>query len=176
VSAKISRREVVLGGAVLAGAAVSGCTVSVPSVPSVPLKGPDVVRRSGARQFAAIRADLVRRDAALLNELKLLQRCEATARRHRSLKATLRPLAGDHRAHVRALLGMSDAPVRRPKTARRVPADAGKALAELRRAERRAVEARVADCVAASSGELAALLAAIAASGAQHSSVLAAVP
>jgi hypothetical protein len=134
---------------------------------------PDVVRRSGARQFAAIRADLKLREAALISEHSLLQRCEATARRHPALEPALRPLVRDHRAHVRVLRSLSDAPVRQAKPAQRVPADRSKALAEVRQAERRAVEARVADCVEAASGELASLLAAVAASGAQHTSLLA---
>jgi hypothetical protein len=175
VATRISRRTVLAGGASLAATTVGSCswvgTVDPPARQPSP-----TVRRAVVERNAAVRADVALRDAAVVAERRLLELCEATARRHPSTAQLLRPVRQGHRAHVRVLEGLWRAPTSQPPAADhgRVPADRRSALADLRRAEQRVVDARLADCLDARVGELAALLASIAASDAQHVSLLAA--
>ena len=177
MATSISRREALAGGAALAAAAVAGCSWSGTADRGHPARQPaPPVRRAVVERNAAIRADVALRDAAVVAERDLLARCEAAERRFPGAAELLRPLRRSHRAHVRVLDDLWRSTPRQPSGSAggRVPADRRAALADLRRAEQRAVDARLADCLDARAGQLAALLASIAASDAQNVSLLAA--
>ena len=90
------------------------------------------------------------------------------------LTPVLEPVATAHAAHLEVLAGAGpDAPTPAPP---RVPADRARALAAVRRSEQRLLREVRARCVAAASGDLARVLASVAASTAQHGAALADPP
>ena len=85
----------------------------------------------------------------------------------------LEPVATAHTAHLGVLAGaVADADVPAPAPAR-IPARRDRALAAVRRSEQRLLDEVRRGCVAAASGDLARVLASMAASTAQHSAALA---
>jgi hypothetical protein len=118
--------------------------------------------------------------ADLADEQRLVAAYEATARRHPTLDARLRPLRANHAAHVDALVravgtaastsaSTATATVTPGQSA--VPATPAAAVAALDRAEWQASAARAASAVRATGGR-AALLASMAACSACHRVVL----
>ncbi|UYM04478.1 hypothetical protein [Solicola gregarius] len=106
--------------------------------------------------------------SALADQERLLARCLAVRAAHHSLRTTLAPIADHHRVHVEILGG--DPTKRRARI--KVPSSEPKALAALRDLEDAARTRRTSDANRAASGEFARVLAAIAASEAQHVQVL----
>lgn len=93
-----------------------------------------------------------------------------------ALATRLDGLARDHAAHLDLLVGaVSDAEVPTPGAAS-VPARPAPALAAVRRSEQRLLRTLRQSCVAASSGDLARVLASVAASVSQHLASLAPEP
>lgn len=92
------------------------------------------------------------------------------------LTPVLEPVATAHAAHLEVLAGaVPDADVPTPAPPR-IPADRTKALAAVRRSEQRLLREVRGGCVAAASGDLARVLASVAASTAQHAAALAGLP
>jgi hypothetical protein len=158
---RLTRRHVALAG--LAGAATltSGCTDdrSGPG-PLPPGPNPD--------------EELVVH--ALRLERSMVRRLEATGRRHASLRRRLRQPLVVHRAHVgllsRAVEGGSTRPGQPSERGPRPPATAKDALVALARAEQTLRDDQVASATRARSGDLARVLAGMAAAAAQQASVL----
>ncbi|MFY0409123.1 hypothetical protein [Solicola sp. PLA-1-18] len=124
--------------------------------------------------------------AALADQQRVLAVAVATRSVHPALAATLDPVVEHHRTHVTVLGGSPDDASTPSPTASTSPsataspnlptisADPAVALSELGAAERAAGEARGSNSTAAASGDLARVLAAMAAGQAQHVVVLAA--
>jgi hypothetical protein len=92
------------------------------------------------------------------------------------LTPLLEPVATAHAAHLEVLEGaVADADVATPPPPR-VPADRAGALTAVRRSEQRLLREVRRGCVAAASGDLARVLASVAASTAQHGAALADPP
>lgn len=92
------------------------------------------------------------------------------------LTPVLEPVATAHAAHLEVLAGaVPDADVPAPAPPR-IAADRTRALAAVRRSEQRLLREVRDACVAAASGDLARVLASVAASTAQHGAALAALP
>jgi len=92
------------------------------------------------------------------------------------LTPLLEPVATAHTAHLEVLAGaVADADVPTPAPSR-IPARRDRALAAVRRSEQRLLGEVRRGCVAAASGDLARVLASMAASTAQHGATLAGPP
>ncbi len=137
-------------------AGVSGCgqgpaRATVPAVPAAP--GVD-------------RDDLTRARRAATQSAGLAVGLEAAARRHRELRALLRPVAVRHREHVTAFTPEGET-TRAPEDTT-VPGSPTAVLRILVGAERQAADAIRATALTAGSGDLARALASAAASMAQN--------
>ncbi len=161
----MSRRDVVRGGALLAalGAApvLGSCAREDASAPGS--GGRDSA--GGAAAAASEETDVDLLTAAIQDESRLLALAAATLRRHRPLARQVQPVVTQQRAHVKVL---SDSLTERPTIQRgrppKVPTAAPAALAQLRNQVAAAEQDRAADCLAATSGLLARLLASTSAS------------
>lgn len=90
-----------------------------------------------------------------------------------TLTPRLQPAAAAHAAHLDVLVGaVADADVPAPAPPEVAP-DEGRALAAVQRSEQRLLREVREGCVGASSGDLARVLASVAASTAQHAAALA---
>lgn len=170
--ANVTRRRALRIAASVVGAA-TGPTLAACSWPSdADLPAP---RRRPAN------ADQPLLESSRADQQALLDLAEATVLAHPRWRSTLAPLATDLQTHVEVLGGATaprSASTATPSAAASgasptVPADARTALEAVVSAARTASAARVADTSRAVSGELARVLAAVAASDAQHSTVLA---
>lgn len=174
-----SRRTVLRAALVSAGvAAVGGCTITV-SGPGSPTASPVTGSKpaSGATSApntqAGTAADAALVTAATVDEQRLLRLCLATMAAHPRLRSTLRPVVSRQRAHVLRLRRVLTAPSGSPSgTGPTVATRPKQARAALGRAFEAAGRRRRADCLAASSGPLASLLASVAASHAVTAQVL----
>lgn len=138
----------------------SATTSGQPTTPTAPT--PTAPTSPTAIDRDAALVDAVRRD-----EDRLFAAYRAALRKHRQLRRDLAVLQGHHEAHLEVLGARpagSDAPA--------ATGSARQAVADLARRERAAVAGRRRDSGAATSGELARVLAAMAASSAQHVVVL----
>jgi len=148
-----TRRELLAAAAAVAVAASpAGCATWAP----------DTSSRSSTT--ATTDDSVIARDAARTAG-ELLAAYRATTRRHPDLRRTLEPLAAHHAEHLAVLATDDLQPVRRRP---RVPRARSAALASLQRRERAAAGSRRTALVAASSGDLARVLAAVVACQAQH--------
>jgi hypothetical protein len=152
----LSRRAVMragLGGAALGAAAlVAGCAARSSS------------SGSGSR-VADDEPDVRLLTAAIQDEAGLLGLGVVTGRQHRELADVVRPLVARQRAHVRELsAGLTEPPDIHRGQPGPVPASTATALASLSHAVATAEAARLDDCLAATSGLLARLLASVSAS------------
>jgi hypothetical protein len=103
--------------------------------------------------------------AAIQDEARLLALAAATLRRHRPLAAQVQPVVTGQRAHVKVLSdSFTEAPTIRRGRPPKVPSDASAALRLLRHQVAAAEQDRAADCLDATSGLLARLLASTSAS------------
>jgi hypothetical protein len=154
-AARLSRRGVVAAAVVAAGA---GCG-----------KGAD--GPSGGRSDAAPAAlpGVAEQAAAVRDSTELIGRYDAAAAAHPSLATRLRPLRAEVVRHIEAFGGT--APARTPPPATAPGGTAAQALAALAAAER-ALAGRRAATVLAVPGELARLMASVAAAGAGHAALL----
>ena len=157
VSARPPRRSLVAGALGIAGTAITGCSITETGAPrgSSPLPG------TPGRSHPDVELQL----AAIAAERRLISGCQRALRVHPELAQTLRPIIADHTAHLSALGARRSVADRSPGI---VPAAAPVALKRLARAEHAAADARVQDCVAASSRPFARLLASIGAAESQH--------
>jgi hypothetical protein len=160
----MSRRDVVRGGALLAAlsaAPVLGSCAREDA--SAPGSGGHSAGGAAAAESEETDVDLV--TAAIQDESRLLTLAAATVRRHRPLARQVQPVVTQQRAHVEVL---SDSLTERPTIQRgrppKVPTAAPAALAQLRNQVAAAEQDRTADCLAATSGLLARLLASTSAS------------
>lgn len=151
--ALVSRRALMLSGLV-AGSVLTGACGSRRNRP---------VPAAGAGEDAD--PDVVLLTAAIQDEAALLGLALATMRRHRRLDRVVGPMVARQRAHVRAMsAGLSEPPSVQRQRPGRVPRTPAKALAAVGEAAADAEAARLDDCLAASSGLLARLLASVSAS------------
>jgi hypothetical protein len=103
--------------------------------------------------------------AAIQDETNLSALARATVRQHPTQAAAMQPVLTSQRAHVRELTAaLSEKPQISRGGSPSVPANPVKAVAALRDAISAAESARLDDCLAASSGLLARLLASVSAS------------
>ncbi|MFE5810607.1 hypothetical protein [Streptomyces sp. NPDC056491] len=167
-----SRRSLLVGAAGAAGAALlTGCSDDHPT-----------------RADVTIPLERRMREAAVRDSTRLLDRYDATAAAHPALAARLAPLRAAVAAHTTALaLTPSDPPSPSPSgsgsTGAAAPAASGEpvppkpadALTALADAERSLSESRTID-LAGAPGELARLLASVAACGAVHAYLLTSTP
>lgn len=176
--AALTRRHVLRAGSVGLALGVLGCTAD-----DAPTD-----QRSPAPPPPPTADDLVRA-AAVAAETSLLEAYAATSLAHPDLAGRLQTYADHHRAHLEALTP-TGAPSGDPTASGiagpgatgptatgtsppvSVPADPSAALASIGQAEAAAAAARTADCLAADDGELARLLASVAASEALHRDAL----
>jgi hypothetical protein len=165
IKATFPRRRVLRGAAAgaltaLSGAFLTGCSAD----------GGDHDTSGSPDETAALRHRAGKASAALL------ARYDATARAHTDLAGALQPLRDEVAAHVKALgaprsrSSASPSPSRSPSAAP-VPEDRGKAVAELASLEKRTADAHTA-LLGEAPGELARLLASVAAAGAAHAYLL----
>ncbi|WFB07126.1 hypothetical protein LRS74_08725 [Streptomyces sp. LX-29] len=163
------RHLLLVGGAAGAAALLAGCSETPARSDDAPAESP-----------AAIRL----RERAHRDSATLLARYDATAKAHPALAERLRPLREETARHVAAFAARPDtaspAPGspsaragagRKPAAAPEVPKDGRAALTELARAERLTADERTRALVDAP-GELARLLASVAACGAAHAFLL----
>ena len=168
----VTRRRFVAGAGLLVAAAVTGCTDSDdPTAPAADRTLP-ATEATGTGQDIdpttppdAADADLVA--AVLQDEDRLVTAYRIHGVGRPDLRRELDTLADHHRSHLRVLGG---APAQAAPTTPRVSPAVG--VRRLRQLEAGAVEQRRRDAVAARSGDLARVLAAMAASSAQHVVVL----
>ena len=106
--------------------------------------------------------------AALADQERLLATCLGVRARHKSTRQTLAPIVEHHREHIRVLGGEPS----NQRDRSRIPSAPGKALRALRQKEAAAAKRRASNAQQAEAGELARVLAAIAASQRQHEYVL----
>ncbi len=153
----LTRRRFGAGAvAVVATTGLAGCSTVAP--------GPSGT--SGATPTAAPdEADLGVVAAALAAERALLDALERTARRHPRLD--LADATRIHRAHTELLAGAGPDPVPEAAPAARVPARPGDAVQALVRAEAELVRTQTRHAGVARSGQLAGVLASLAASAGQ---------
>jgi hypothetical protein len=159
----LTRRRVLAGFvAALVTAGVGGCSDRGSPRPPSPAPSPPPDPDAGLR--ASVVAD----------KQALLERYAATVRRHPRLAGRLGPLRADHAAHLAALGGRPGPAATGPAapTVRPVPADPGAAVRALEQAEQAAAARRIAQCVRAVDGELAALIASLGACEAVHATML----
>ncbi|MFI9719609.1 hypothetical protein ACIHFE_08120 [Streptomyces sp. NPDC052396] len=151
------RRRVLAGGA--AALLLSGCSGTARPGPA----------DGRAPDGSTLRARAARRSAELLG------RYDATLAAHPALAPRLRPLRDQVARHVQALgtptAAPSASPATTPAASPTAPGDEKAALEALADAERRTTEAHTA-ALANAPGELARLLASIAAAGAAHTYLL----
>lgn len=155
-------RRTTVGMALVAPLVIAGCDIDPPSrdAPSgdrVPPPPED------SELVIAVVAALVRARSVL----------EAATLAVPDLTPLLEPVASAHAAHLEVLAGaVADADVPTPAPAR-IPARRERALAAVRRSEQRLLREVRRGCVAAASGDVARVLASMAASTAQHGAALA---
>ncbi len=124
--------------------------------------GPDTDPGAGT---ADDRADVGLVVRAIADEEELLAFCQRARTRHRALATQLDPLVGRQRRHVKVLRGaLSDLHPRPATGSAGVPASIVATLTSLRRLSERNADKRRHECLAASSGRLARLLASVSAS------------
>ncbi len=154
-------RRTTLGSALAAPLVLAACDIDPPlresaASPATPPPPED------SELVATVVAGLVRAQAVL----------DAAARAVPSLTARLQPLRDAHAAHVEVLMGaVPDGGVPAGASAT-VPTRILPALTAVRRSERRLLREVREGCLAAASGDLARVLASIAASTSQHSAAL----
>ncbi|CAG6391603.1 hypothetical protein NMG29_17815 [Streptomyces cocklensis] len=154
-AARLSRRSVVAAAVVAVGA---GC-------------GKDADGPSGGQvgKAPAVLPGVAEQAAAVHDSTELIGRYDAAAAAHPSLAARLRPLRAEVVRHVEAFGGK--APARSPAPAAAAGGTPAQALAALAAAERALADRRAA-AVLAVPGELARLMASVAAAGAGHAALL----
>ena len=162
----MSRRDVVRGGALLAalGAATGARFVRHEDASARRSRRP---RHARARRLAAAseETDVDLLTAAIQDESRLLALAAATLRRHRPLARQVQPVVTQQRAHVKVLLRQPHRALRRSGAAGHLRSRRrAAALAQLRNQVAAAEQDRAADCLAATSGLLARLLASTSAS------------
>jgi hypothetical protein len=170
---------VLLGGAAVAATALAGCSGSDDGSTSRPAGQDGQPGRGGGPSgseptSAAQEADVRLLSAVLADQRRLLERVHATARAHPSLRARLRPVLVVGTAHVDVLERAAPSHEARAGRPVRVPTSPGRAVDVLRTDLERAARDRLDDCLAASSGAFARLLASVAASLDQQAFMLAA--
>jgi hypothetical protein len=155
-------RRTTLGSALAAPLTLAACDIDPPvrdsgSVPATPPPPED------SELVAAVVASLLRARSVL----------DAATTAVPSLDARLAPVGAAHTEHLAVLAGAApDAEVVTPSSAP-VPARVAPALAAVRRSEQRLLREVRAGCLTAASGDLARVLASIAASTSQHGAALA---
>ncbi|MEV6652780.1 hypothetical protein [Streptomyces sp. NPDC051219] len=178
-----SRRSLLAGAAGAAGAALlAGCS--------------DPATAGGKAARASVSAERRMREQAARESTQLLARYDATAAAHPALAARLAPLRAEVAAHARAFgaaaakagpppaptapgsqgtdtgpAGSGPAASGPPPVGSTVPGEPNQALAALAAAERRTADARTAALLGAP-GELARLMASVAAAGSVHAYLL----
>jgi len=168
----VTRRRFVAGAGLLVAAAVTGCTDSDdPTAPAADRTLPATEATGTGQDIDPTTppddadADLVA--AVLQGEDRLVTAYRIHGVDRPDLRRELETLADHHRSHLRVLGG---APAQAAPATPRVSPAVG--VRRLRQLEAGAVEQRRRDAVAARSGDLARVLAAMAASSAQHVVVL----
>lgn len=166
----VARRRFLAAVGVVAAGLAAGCTdddetrrvTPTPTPTTAPPPDPTTTStpQTVDRDTALVAA--VRRD-----EQRLVATYRAASQRHPQLRPDVEVLQAHHVAHLE-VLGAGAAGAREPARGR----SARQAVLDLRRRERQAVSDRRRDALAAGSGELARVLAAMAASSAQHVVVL----
>ena len=166
-----------VGGAAVAVTALAGCSGGDDGSASRPHgqpggggEGPNGSEPTSAAQEADVRL----LSAVLADQRHLLERAHRTARAHPSLRARLRPVLVVGTAHVDVLERAGPSREARAHRPVRVPTSPGRAVDGLRAELERAASDRLDDCLSASSGAFARLLASIAASLDQQAFMLAA--
>ncbi|MDN5853980.1 MAG: hypothetical protein L0K86_14255 [Actinomycetia bacterium] len=159
VRPSLSRRTFLAAGVLATATLASGCSVVDDVLPddAEPSQAPE--SESSDDQLMA---------DALADQEQMLALCLAVRAQHKSARKVLAPLVRHHREHVRVLGG--DPSSRRARSG--MSSSQKKALTALRRKESTAAKQRAHDAQRAKSGELARVLAAIAASQLQHEFVL----
>ncbi len=152
-------RRTALGSALAAPLALVACDIDPPqpvstSSPSMPPPPED------SELVAGVLASLVRAQSVL----------DAVTQSVPGLVDRLEPVRAAHAAHLEVLVGVADAVPTAPLAT--VPAQILPALAKVRRSEQRLLRDVRAGCLAAASGDLARVLASVAASTSQHSAAL----
>lgn len=177
MSSSLPRRAVLLGGAAVAATALAGCTggddgsaSGSDGQPGHGGEGPNGSEPTSAAQEADARL----LSAVLADQRHLLERVHRTAQAHPSLRARLRPVLVVGTAHVDVLERAGQSHEVRARRPVRVPSSPARAVDGLRADLERAAGDRLDDCLAASSGAFARLLASVAASLDQQAFMLAA--
>lgn len=162
----MSRRHVLRGGALAVTIAASGCTGEDGKAPA-----PD--DPSPPTETAPDDPDVALLTKAIRDETALLAFCERLRRRQPQLARVIAPISVRQRAHVRRLsASLTERPERDPAGHPTVPPQRKAALGEFREQLSAAEQARLEDCLGATSGLLARLLASVSAS---HAATLEAV-
>jgi hypothetical protein len=141
---------------------LAGCDIDPPAVSSSGAPEPTPAPPEDAELLATVVASLVRAQSVL----------EAASLTVPALGQRLEPLGAAHAAHLEVLVGAvpdAERPTAAPAT---VPAQILGALKAVRRSEQRLLREVREGCLAASSGDLARVLASVAASTAQHTAAL----
>ncbi|MFG1809890.1 hypothetical protein [Streptomyces sp. NPDC049040] len=154
-AARLSRRSVVAAAVVTVGA---GCG-----------KGADGPSGDRADKAPAVLPGVAEQARAVRDSTELIGRYDAAAAAHPSLAARLRPLRAEIVRHIQAFGGTLPATPAPAATA--PPATAARALSGLAAAERALADRRAA-AVLTVPGELARLMASVAAAGAGHAALL----
>jgi hypothetical protein len=155
-AARLSRRSVVAAAVVALGA---GCA-----------KGADGASDDSAAKAPALLPGVAEQEQAVRDSTELIGRYDAATAAHPSLAARLRPLRAETVRHVAAFGGKASATAAPP--AETGTGSAAEALAGLAAAERSLADRRAA-AVLTVPGELARLMASVAAAGAGHAALLA---
>lgn len=155
-------RRTTLGSVVAAPLVLAGCDIDPPVRESVsPAANPPPPEDS--ELVAAVVAAIVRAQSVL----------EAAMRSVPSLAARLQPVSAAHAEHLDVLVGaVPEGDVAEPASVS-VPRRIMPALAAVRRSEQRLLREVREGCLAAASGDLARVLASVAASTSQHTAALA---
>lgn len=159
----VSRRSVV-GTALAAPVVLTACDIDPPARRTAP--GGPPPPPEDAELVAGVVAALVRAGSVL----------ESASLSSPELGARLQPVGAAHAAHLDLLASAvpdAAAPTASPPTG---APSAGRALAAVRRSEQRLLREVREACATAASGDLARVLASVAASTAQHAAALAAMP
>jgi hypothetical protein len=160
-----TRRQLLAEAGVALAAAVSGCATGAPRGQAAPFDGPLDGTVKGTADGTSDMA-LARRAAGQAAELLATYR--STLRRHGELARVLRPLGAHHAEHL-AVLAPKDPP---RVGGGPVPRSRREALVALRGREQAVARSRRAATIAAASGDLARILASVAACQAQHGQIL----
>ncbi|WP_210438205.1 hypothetical protein [Nocardioides xinjiangensis] len=153
-------RRTAVGSAVAAPLVLAACDIDPPARQEGPRASPEPPEDSAL--VATVVAELVRARSVL----------EAATLSLPALTSRLQPVADAHAAHLDLLadaVPAADVPAPAPPT---IPARDTAALAAVRRSEQRLLREVRHGCVAASSGDLARVLASIAGSTAQHAAAI----